>query len=134
MAYWLIKSDPESYSWEQMKNDNSTFWDGVRNYQARNFMKEMKLGDICLFYLSNKEKAICGEVEIIKEYYQDPTTDDDKWVAVDVKFIRDFERLVDLAEMKKQSGLEEMHLIRNSRLSVSPVTDAEYQIIKTLEK
>lgn len=133
MNYWLIKSDPETYPWEQMKKDKSTFWDGVKNYQARNFMKEMKVGDVCLFYLSNKEKAICGEVKVIKEHYQDPTTDDDRWVAVDVEYLRDFKRLVFLKEIKSKNGLDEMYLVRNSRLSVSPIKEEEYKLILELE-
>ncbi|MDC1068453.1 EVE domain-containing protein [Candidatus Kapabacteria bacterium] len=133
MNYWLIKSDPETYGWDEMKEDQETFWDGVRNYQARNFMKLMEIGDICLFYLSNKEKAICGEVVISKSFYQDPTTDDDKWVAVDVKFKRTYQKLIYLKDIKETEGLEQMHLVKNSRLSVSPVTPSEYKIISNLE-
>lgn len=132
MNYWLIKTDPDTYSWDQMKNDNSTFWDGVKNYQARNFMKEMKKGDIALFYHSQKEKEIFGEVKIIKEHYQDPTTDDERWVAVDVEYYSDFNKKVSLSQMKSENGLSEMLLIRNSRLSVMPVTEKEYKIIKKL--
>lgn len=129
MNYWLIKSEPHTYSFDQMKSDKKTLWDGVRNYQARNFMKEMKKGDIALFYHSGKDRQVVGEVEIVKEYYQDPTTEDSNWVVVDVKYKKTFANPVDLAEIKARKTLSEMHLVRNSRLSVSSVKKKEYDMI-----
>ncbi len=129
MAYWIVKSDPESYSWEQMKFDRQTFWNGVRNYQARNNLKLMREGDIALFYLSNSDKAIVGELEIVKEYYPDPTTVDDRWVCVDVKYRRDYKRPLTLQEMKSKKGFANIGLIKQSRLSVMPITTNEYKLI-----
>lgn len=129
MNYWLIKSEPHTYSFEQMKSDKKTMWDGVRNYQARNFMREMKKGDIALFYHSGKDRQIVGEVEIVKEYYQDPTTDDTNWVVVEVQYKYTFTNPVNLADVKAVEMLSEMHLVRNSRLSVSSVTKGEYDMI-----
>lgn len=132
MAYWLLKSDPESYSWEQMKKDKTTFWSGVRNYQARNNLKLMKEGDIALFYLSNDGRKIVGEVEIVKEHYPDPTSNDETWVCVDVKYKRAYTKAVTLAEMKKIKQLSEIGLIKQSRLSVMPISDKEYLAITAL--
>lgn len=129
MNYWLIKSEPHTYSFDQMKSDKKTLWDGVRNYQARNFMKEMKKGDIALFYHSGKDRQVVGEVEIVKEYYQDPTTEDTNWVVVDVKYKKTFANPVNLADVKARKTLSEMHLVRNSRLSVSSVKKKEYDMI-----
>lgn len=129
MKYWLVKSEPNTYSFDEMKKDKKTFWDGVKNYQARNFMKEMKKGDIALFYHSGKDRQVVGEVEIVKEHYQDPTTDDDRWVAVDVKYKKTLKNPVSLSDIKDRKTLAEMHLVRNSRLSVMPVTKKEYEII-----
>lgn len=129
MNFWIIKSDPESYSWDDMKKDKKTFWDGVRNYQARNNLKLMKKSDICLFYLSNKDKALSGEVTVVKEYYQDPTTDDERWVCVDVKYKKEYKNYVTLAEMKNTPELQNISLIKQSRLSVMPITEDEYNKI-----
>lgn len=129
MKYWLVKSEPHTYSFDEMKKDKKTFWDGVKNYQARNFMKEMKKGDIALFYHSGKDRQVVGEVEIVKEHYQDPTTDDDRWVAVDVKYKKTLKNPVSLSDIKGRKTLAEMHLVRNSRLSVMPVTKKEYEMI-----
>ena len=134
MNYWLIKSEPHTYSFAQMKSDKKTMWDGVRNYQARNFMKEMRKGDIALFYHSGKDRQVVGEVEIVKEFYQDPTTEDTNWVVVDVKYKRTLTNPVNLADIKSKKELSEMHLVRNSRLSVSSVSKKEYDsIIKMSE-
>ncbi len=134
MSYWIIKSDPESYDWEQMKKDKVTSWDGVRNYQARNNLRLMKEGDICLFYLSNKVKAIFGEVEIVKESYPDPTTDQDAWVAVDVKYLKDYKKPLTLNEIKKYKKLHDIPLVKQSRLSVMSITIMEYKdLIKLIE-
>lgn len=132
MSYWIIKSDPESYGWEHMKKDKKTYWDGVRNYQARNNLKLMKEGDICLFYLSNKEKRIVGEVEVVKESYPDPTIDDDTWVAVDVQYLKDYNKSITLAEIKKNKKLSDLALVKQSRLSVMPITIMEYKEIQKL--
>jgi len=129
MNYWLIKSEPNTYSFEQMKKDKKTLWDGVRNYQARNFMREMKKGDIALFYHSGKDREVIGEVEIVKEHYQDPTTENENWVAVDVKYKKTLSSPVSLSAIKERKTLSEMHLVRNSRLSVSPVKKKEYDMI-----
>lgn len=129
MKYWLIKSEPHTYSFEQMKSDKKTMWDGVRNYQARNFMREMKKGDIALFYHSGKDRQVVGEVEIVKEHYQDPTTEDENWVVVEVQYKYTFTNPVNLADVKAIEMLSEMHLVRNSRLSVSSVTKGEYDMI-----
>lgn len=129
MNYWLVKSEPHTYSFDQMKSDKKTFWDGVKNYQARNFMKEMKKGDIALFYHSGKDREVVGEIEIVKEHYQDPTTDDDRWVAVDVKYKKTLDSPVSLSDIKDRKTLSDMHLVRNSRLSVMPVTKQAYEMI-----
>lgn len=129
MNFWLVKSEPNTYSIEQMKSDKKTLWEGVRNYQARNFMREMKKGDKALFYHSGKDKAVVGEVDIVKEHYQDPTTDDTNWVAVDVKFSKILSKPVTLSEIKATKSLSKMLLVTNSRLSVMSITDKEYDTI-----
>lgn len=127
MNYWLIKSDPETYSFELMKKEKKTFWNGVRNYAARNHMKAMKKGDLLFFYESmNGEPSIVGIVKLIKEFYQDPTTTEDAWVCVDVQYVEDMKRPVTLAEIKKNKKLAQMALVRISRLSVQPVTAEEW--------
>jgi len=134
MQYWLIKSEPFKYSWDQFLSDKSTFWDGVRNYQARNNLKEMKVGDHCLYYHSNEGKEIVGIAEVIKEHYPDPTIDDERWVAVDVKPIRTLKNTVTLAQVKSDARLDQMALVRNSRLSVGPVKEDEFNIIMELSE
>ena len=133
MQYWLIKSEPFKYSWDKFVADKSTFWDGVRNYQARNNMRAMQVGDLCLYYHSNEGKEIVGIAEVIKEHYQDPTTDDNKWVVVDVKPVRALKNNVTLAQMKSDARLEQMSLIRQMRLSVGPVTEDEFNIVMEME-
>ena len=134
MAYWLVKSDPESYSIEDFQRDGTTVWDGVRNYQARNNMNKMKKGDSVLVYHSNKEKAVMGLAEVVKEAHQDPTTDDERWTAVDLKLIKVFDKQPDLALIKKTKGLENIALIKQSRLSVMPLTKKEFDTILKLTK
>lgn len=129
MNYWLIKSEPFKYSWDQFEKDGKTFWDGVRNYAARNNLKEMKKGDKVLFYHSNEGLCIVGIAEVLKESYPDPTIDDERWVAVDFKPVKPLKTPVTLAEIKQTPGLEQMELIRLSRLSVSRVSDKEYKLI-----
>ncbi|NNE51103.1 MAG: EVE domain-containing protein [Sulfitobacter sp.] len=131
MAYWLFKSEPNTWGWEDQvaKGDTGEEWDGVRNYQARNFMREMKVGDLGFFYHSMKEKSVVGIVEVIAEAHPDSTTDDDRWECVDIKAVRPFKEPVSLDQIKADGRLDDMVLVKNSRLSVQPVTDSEWQII-----
>jgi predicted RNA-binding protein with PUA-like domain len=129
MHYWLVKSEPFKYSWEQFLSDGKTFWDGVRNYGARNNLKAMKKGDHVFFYHSNEGLAIVGIAEVLKEAYQDPTTIDPNWVAVDLKPLKAMPRPVTLAQIKAQSTLQDMDLVRLSRLSVGRVKEREYRQI-----
>ncbi len=134
MNYWLIKSDPETYSFERMKKEKKTFWDGVHNYAARNNLKAMKKGDLCFFYESmNGEPSIVGIVKVIKEHYQDPTTTD-PWVWVDVQYAEDVKRPVSLKEVKANEKLTQMALVRLSRLSVQPVTKEEWEEVMKMSK
>ena len=132
MAYWLMKSEPFKYSWEQLQKDKKTFWDGVRNYAARNNLKAMKKGDLAFFYHSNEGVEIVGIAEIVKESYQDPTTTEAAWVAVDVKPFQTLKRPVSLAQIKADKRLANMALVRLGRLSVQPVTEKEWKIILEL--
>ena len=135
MNYWLIKSDPETYSFELMKKEKRTFWNGVRNYAARNHMKAMKKGDLVFFYESmNGEPSIVGIVKVAKEAYQDPTTDEAAWVCVDVEYKEDLKRPVALAEVKANKKLSAMALVRISRLSVQPVTKEEWDEVIKMSK
>lgn len=134
MNYWLVKSEPFKYSWEQFCKDKKTFWDGVRNYQARNNLRAMAKGDEVLFYHSNEGLAIVGIATVARTAYQDPTTDDTNWVAVDLKPLKALKNTVSLATMKQTPGLENLALIKQGRLSVCPVTPMEYKIILDLAK
>ena len=134
MNYWLVKSEPFKYSWEQFCKDKKTFWDGVRNYQARNNLRAMAKGDKVLFYHSNEGLEIVGIATVAKTAYQDPTTDDPNWVAVDLKPLKALKNTVTLATMKQTPGLENLALIKQGRLSVCPVTTMEYKIILDLAK
>lgn len=129
MGYWLIKSEPFKYSWEQFEQDGSTFWDGVRNYAARNNMRSMKKGDLAFFYHSNEGLEIVGIAQVIRTAYQDPTTDEEAWVAVDFKPVRKLKNPVPLAKIKSAPELSNMALIRLGRLSVQPVLEIEWKII-----
>jgi predicted RNA-binding protein with PUA-like domain len=129
MNYWLVKSEPFKYSWEQFVKDGKTFWDGVRNYGARNNLRAMKKGDHVLFYHSNEGLAIVGIAEVLKEAYQDPTTTDSNWVVVDLKPLKAMPRPVTLAQIKADPTLHDMDLVRLSRLSVGMVKDWEYEKI-----
>lgn len=126
MNYWLIKSEPFKYSWEQFTKDKKTFWDGVRNYAARNNLKAMKKGDLAFFYHSNEGLEIVGIAKVVKEHYQDPTTNETAWVAVDFAPYKTLKRPVSLAQIKKDSLLETMQLVRLARLSVSSVSQDEF--------
>lgn len=134
MAYWLFKSEPSTWSWDQQvaKGNAGEEWDGVRNYQARNHMREMKLGDQGFFYHSQSDKAVVGIVEICAEIHPDSTTDDERWECVDIKAIAPLKRPVTLAEIKGDPRLAEMVLVKNTRLSVQPVREDEWQVICTL--
>src|SRR5688572_6015170 len=127
MKYWLVKSEPFKYSWEQFVEDGKTFWDGVRNYGARNNLRAMKKGDHVLFYHSNEGMAIVGIAQVVKEAYQDPTTIDANWVAVDLKPLMPLPKPVTLAQVKAEDSLQDMDLVRLSRLSVGAVKEKEYK-------
>lgn len=129
MAHWLVKSEPSTYGWQQLVKDKQTTWDGVRNFAARGHLKSMKKGDEVFFYHSNEGTEIVGIAGVAKEYYQDPTTDDTNWVAVDLKPYKAFKRPVSLAEIKANKRLQNMPLVRIGRLSVQPVSDEEWDII-----
>jgi len=129
MQYWLIKSQPFKYSREQFQKDGLTFWDGVRNYAARNNLGAMKKGDQLFFYHSNEGLCIVGIAEVVREAYPDPTIDDERWLAVDVRPLKTLKHPVYLKEIKQQPGLEKMELVRLGRLSVSAVTPKEYKLI-----
>jgi|TARA_A100001391_G_scaffold132977_1_gene91979 predicted RNA-binding protein with PUA-like domain len=130
MAYWLFKSEPETWGWDdQVKKGGPEEWGGVRNYQARNNMREMKTGDLGFFYHSVKEKAVVGVVRVANEIHHDSTTDDPRWECVDIEAVKPFERPVTLDEIKATPELEAMVLVNNSRLSVQPVAEAEWKFI-----
>ncbi|MDB5232131.1 MAG: hypothetical protein JWN76_2936 [Chitinophagaceae bacterium] len=132
MSFWLIKSEPIKYSWDQFVADKQTTWDGVRNYAARNNLRSMKKGDLLFFYHSNEGMEIVGIAKVAKEAYQDPTTEDTNWLAVDVKPVKKLKKPVSLAQIKTDKRLQNMALIKLSRLSVQPVTDEEFNIILKL--
>jgi predicted RNA-binding protein with PUA-like domain len=132
MAYWLVKSEPSTYSWEHLQKDKQTTWDGVRNYAARIHLKAMKKGDEVFFYHSNEGMEIVGIAKVSKEFFQDPTTDDDAWVAVELKPYKKLKKPVSLETIKKDKRLAEMALVRIGRLSVQPVSEKEYEIIMVL--
>ncbi len=129
MNYWLVKSDPDTYGWPEMKKDKSTFWDGVRNYAARLHMMNMKKGDLVLFYHSQSDKTVVGIVKVVKEHYPDPTTDDDRWVVVDLAYEAELANPVSLADIKAEKKLQQIALVRQARLSVMPLSKAEYDLI-----
>ena len=129
MAYWLVKSEPSSYSWDQLNKDKKTTWTGVRNYAARIHLKAMKKGDEVFYYHSNEGVEIVGIAKVVKEFYQDPTTEDEAWVAVEVKPVRRLKNPVSLAKIKADKRLQNMALVRLGRLSVQPVTDEEWDIV-----
>ena len=134
MRYWLFKSEPSTWSWDDQvaKGAEGEEWDGVRNYQARNFMREMKVGDRGFFYHSQKEKSVVGIVEVIAEAHQDSTTEDERWECVDIKAIAAVPNPVTLDMIKADERLADMVLVKNSRLSVQPVTEDEWTIITTM--
>lgn len=132
MAYWLVKSEPFKYSWEQFVKDKQTFWDGVRNYGARNNLKAMKKGEKVLFYHSNEGVEIVGIAKVARTFYQDPTTQEEAWVAVDLQPVKKLKSPVSLQQVKADIRLSEMALVRLGRLSVQPVTELEWEIVMQL--
>jgi len=130
--YWLVKTEPEAYSWETFVKDKRTDWTGVRNYQARNHLKSMRKGDRVLFYASVTTKAVLGTATVTKSSFPDPTTDEDNWVAVELKASETLSRPVSLQDIKNEPSLKEIALLRQSRLSVMPLTDKEFSKIIAL--
>lgn len=129
MNHWLVKSEPFKYSWEKFNKDGRTFWDGVRNYQARNNLKEMKEGDLVLFYHSNEGKNVVGVAKVVKEFYQDPTTSDKNWVVVDLVPVETLKTPVTLAQIKAEESLKDISLVKQGRLSVMPLKATEFDKI-----
>jgi len=129
MNYWLIKTEPDVFSWDDLIKNKREPWNGVRNFRARNYIKEMKIGDLCLFYHSNVGKAVVGIAEVVKEYYLDPSGEGGKWYMMDVVPKQKLKREVTLAEIKADSRLSQMVLVRNSRLSVQPVKKEEFDMV-----
>ncbi|MDH3687794.1 MAG: EVE domain-containing protein [Myxococcales bacterium] len=132
LSYWLVKSEPFKYSWDQLVKDGWTYWDGVRNYAARNNLAAMKKGDLLLYYHSNEGKEVVGVARVRKEHYPDPTAEDPRWVVVDVEPVKPFARAVTLAEMKQTPALAKLELLRQSRLSVVPIRKTEFDRILKL--
>ncbi len=132
MNHWIIKSEPHTYSMDHLTQDKTTAWTGVRNYQARNNLRQMKVGDLCLYYHSGDEKQIVGIAEVIKPAYQDPTTPDPNWVCVDIKAHKKLKSPITLATLKAHPTLSKMLLIRHTRLSVIPISPDDYQAIISL--
>ena len=129
MAHWLVKSEPSAYGWDNLVKDKKTSWTGVRNFAARSHLKAMKKNDDVLFYHSNEGLDIVGIARVIKEHYQDPTTEDTKWVTVDIKPEKKLKKPVPLTDIKNEKGLANMALVRIGRLSVQPVSEEEWKII-----
>jgi predicted RNA-binding protein with PUA-like domain len=129
MNYWLVKSEPEKYSWEKLNKEGRTFWDGVRNYQARNNLREMKEADLVLFYHSNEGKEVVGIAKVAKEAYQDPTTSDPNWVVVDLVPFEPLKNPVTLEQIKADDKLQQIHLVRQGRLSVMGLKREEFDRI-----
>ena len=132
MKYWLLKSEPNTWSWDNQVKEGASMWDGVRNYQARNNLKKMKKGDQAFFYHSVSEKSVVGIVKVIKEYYNDPTDETKRFVVVDVKAIKKLKNSVSLNEIKLNKKLKNIALVKQSRLSVMPITNIEWNEIINL--
>ena len=132
MSYWLVKSEPSAYSWDQLVTDKQTAWTGVRNYAARINLRGMKKGDEVLYYHSNEGVEIVGIAKVIKEAYQDPTTEDDRWVAIDLKPVRKLKKAVPLDILKKDKRFANMDLVRLGRLSVQTVKPDEWKMVLEL--
>lgn len=129
MNHWLVKSEPHKYSWDKFNEDGRTFWDGVRNYQARNNLREMKTGDLVLFYHSNEGKEVVGIAKVVKEAYQDPTTSDKNWVVVDLEPVETLKHPVTLEQVKADDRLKDIGLVRQGRLSVMALKGEEFDRI-----
>ena len=129
MKYWLLKSEPDAWSWDNQVKAGASMWDGVRNYQARNNLKEMKKNDLCFFYHSVTERSIVGIVKVVKEYYSDPTDKTGRFVVVDVKAIKKLKNPVSLDQIKENNKLKDIALVKQSRLSVMPLKKTEWEII-----
>ena len=129
MKYWLLKSEPDAWSWDNQVKEGASMWDGVRNYQARNNLKEMKKNDLCFFYHSVTERSIVGIVKVVKEYYPDPTDKTGRFVVVDVKATKKLKKPVSLDQIKENSKLKDIALVKQSRLSVMPLKKTEWDII-----
>lgn len=127
--HWLVKSEPFKYSWDKFNEDGRTFWDGVRNYQARNNLRDMKEGDLVLWYHSNEGKNVVGIAKVVKEAYQDPTTDDKNWVVVDLVPVQALDKPVSLEQIKAEESLKDISLVRQGRLSVMPLKATEFDKI-----
>ena len=132
MNYWLVKSEPDVYSYDQLVTEGTGRWDGVRNYQARNFLRAMKVGDLCFFYHSNIGLAVVAVARVSKEYYPDPTAESGDWSCVELQPVKPFVRPVTLAEIKANPELQQLLLVRNARLSVMPVSSDEFSMILTM--
>jgi predicted RNA-binding protein with PUA-like domain len=132
MNYWLVKTEPEAYSWDDMERDGVARWDGVRNFAARNNLKTMQIGDEVMIYHSITDKAIVGYARVVKEHYPDPTTDDERWVAVDMSPVKKLDKLLTLAQIKAEPRLQSMQLLKIGRLSVSQLTREEFEVILEL--
>ena len=131
MKYWLLKSEPDAWSWDNQVKEGASMWDGVRNYQARNNLKEMKKNDLCFFYHSVTERSIVGIVQVVREYYTDPTDKTERFVVVDVKATKKLKNPVSLNQIKENNRLKDIALVKQSRLSVMPIKKIEWdEIIK----
>ena len=129
MKYWLLKSEPDAWSWDNQVKEGTSMWDGVRNYQARNNLKEMKKNDLCFFYHSVTERSIVGIVKVVKEYYPDPTDKTERFVVVDVKATKKLKNPVSLDQIKENNKLKDIAIVKQSRLSVMPLKKTEWEII-----
>jgi predicted RNA-binding protein with PUA-like domain len=134
MNIWLMKTEPETFSWDDLVKQGHSMWDGVRNYQARNNLRKMKKGDTVFIYHSVSNPGIVGLAEVSKEHYPDPTANEGDWSVVDVKPVRKLRRVIPLQEIKRQPDLQNMYLVRSPRLSVQPVTQEEFTFLLELEK
>ena len=132
--YWLVKSEPSKYSWDELVKDGSTYWDGVRNYMARNNLRDMKKGDLALYYHSNEGKEVVGVARVTREAYPDPTTDDDRWVVVDFAPVKALKEFVTLDQIRKDKALAEIAMLKYNRLSVVPIKTDEFKRILKLGK
>lgn len=134
MKYWMVKQEPEAYSFDRLLEDESTDWTGIRNFQARNNLREMRVGDKVLFYHSASEKAVVGLAEVSREAFADATGEEGKWIAVEIKAVRKFEKPVSLDEIKQNADLQNIALIKQSRLSVIPLSEIEFETILNLAR